>query len=120
MVTTDVNDIVSGQRSEFLVKGNAQPGIYQIWSPNSLCDLDEPATPRTIATLVVEGEPTDMDLPDDLPQPDYILPDTRAEEPDVFETTEFSGNATTTAVSALYLQGGTLEWTGTASDTSGA
>lgn len=90
MVSTDVNDIVSGQRSEFLVKGNSQPGVYRIWSPNSVCDLDEPSSARDIATLVVEGEPTDMALPDDLPQPDYIVPDTRGETPDAFETTQFS------------------------------
>ena len=50
---------------------------------------------------------------------DYIAGVWAANSDLVFETTEFSGNATTTAVSALYLQGGTLEWTGTASDTSG-
>ncbi len=87
--TADVTDITSGQRADFLIRGG-EPGEYRIYAPNSLCDGDQPAALLEVATLVVEGEPMQMDLPTDLPAPDYILPDTRQEVPDRYETSEFA------------------------------
>ena len=38
---------------------------------------------QVLATIIVEGDPVDMGLPSDLPEPDYILPDASAETPNI-------------------------------------
>lgn len=69
-------EIPPGGRYEALVKAGS-PGTYRLVAP-----LTGPAGTQPIeqvfATIIVEGEPVSMALPSDLPQPDYILPDTRS------------------------------------------
>ncbi|MCA9694891.1 MAG: multicopper oxidase family protein, partial [Myxococcales bacterium] len=65
-----------GDRADILVQAGAA-GTYQLVSPGP------PMSPDIVlATIIVEGDSVSMDLPGDLPEPDYILPDAQNETPD--------------------------------------
>jgi FtsP/CotA-like multicopper oxidase with cupredoxin domain len=98
----DKYEIPPGGRYEALIKAEA-PGTYRLSAP-----LTGPAGTQPIeqvfATIIVEGEPVSMALPNDLPQPDYILPDTRTATTVDPRTLEFS--VQTTGLNAFLLNGG--------------
>lgn len=74
--TIDSYEMAPGNRIDVLVQAGA-PGTYQLSAPGM-----GPAGDTVLATVVVEGEEVQMDLPTDLPAPDYILPDTSGQVPD--------------------------------------
>ena len=86
-------ELAQGNRADILVEAG-EPGVYQLTAPIILVGHSDAITPEeyVFLTLVVEGEPMEMELPFELPAPTELLPDTRT-DPD--------GNALEPAASRL-------------------
>ncbi len=82
-------EIAAGGRFEALVKAGA-PGEYSLMTAPLTAPTGKFPDPLVLATVVIEGEPVEMALPVELPQPDDLLPDTRGRVPDDYRKTEFS------------------------------
>lgn len=78
-------------RAEFLIKGNATPGIYQIRQiPHNRQFLDSAA--KIIAEIEVTGPAKDMALPDELPVPSREYPLIKPEEVSRVRKIVFTGS----------------------------
>lgn len=82
--------LAPANRTEFLIKANATPGVYKIHQlPQDRQFLDSAA--KVIAEIEVTGEARDMALPDALPVPTREYPLIKAEEVKRVREVVFSG-----------------------------
>ena len=77
--TVNASQMAPGDRVDVMVQAGA-PGTYELVSPMGMGPM---MMETVLATIIVEGDEMQMDLPQGaLPVPDYILPDATGETPD--------------------------------------